>query len=223
MEDLLQALMQGSQPPSGAQGSSSDIDPMGQLLQNLLGGGAAQGSGTQADSVPVQGEMDLASLLQGVLGGAGGLSTGASQTQPASAGGLGSLLGAILGGGSPAQESNGILAPILTRLADKLGLPPQLAQAVVAFVLGKLIESRLSPEGASPSVTEAPQAAPPRGVSVEDVVRRMNSGKWVSKTEIRNAGLAEELAASTGLDRRTAEASLQEVLNALGGQVNSGQ
>jgi len=35
--------------------------------------------------------------------------------------------------------------------------------------------------------------------------------------------MAEELAVYTGLDRRTAEAGLQEVLNALGGQVSAGK
>jgi len=55
------------------------------------------------------------------------------------------------------------------------------------------------------------------------VVRRMNSGQRVRKTEIRSAGLAEELAAQTGLSRAKAEASLQEVLNALGGQLGAGK
>ena len=36
-------------------------------------------------------------------------------------------------------------------------------------------------------------------------------------------GLAKELAAHTGLDRATAEASLQQVLNALGGQLGAGK
>lgn len=51
----------------------------------------------------------------------------------------------------------------------------------------------------------------------------MNSGQRVTKTGIRSAGLAREMAAHTGLDRATAEASLQEVLNALGGQLHTGQ
>jgi hypothetical protein len=41
----------------------------------------------------------------------------------------------------------------------------------------------------------------------------------VRKADIRATGMAGELAAYTGMDRRTAEASLREVLNALGGQV----
>jgi asparagine synthetase B (glutamine-hydrolysing) len=51
----------------------------------------------------------------------------------------------------------------------------------------------------------------------------MNSGQRVSKAAIRDAGLAKELAAHTGLDHATAEVSLQEVLNALGGQLSAGQ
>ena len=49
----------------------------------------------------------------------------------------------------------------------------------------------------------------------------MNSGATVRKSDVRASGMARELAAYTGLDRRTAEASLQEVLNAVGGQVGS--
>jgi RIO-like serine/threonine protein kinase len=67
------------------------------------------------------------------------------------------------------------------------------------------------------------QAARPQAASLEDVVQRMSTGKRVRKTEIRSAGLAKELSAHTGLNRATAEASLQEVLNALGGQLGAGK
>lgn len=62
-----------------------------------------------------------------------------------------------------------------------------------------------------------------QATNLEDVVQRMNSGQRVSKAAIRDAGLAKELAAHTGLDHATAEVSLQEVLNALGGQLSAGQ
>jgi hypothetical protein len=223
MEDLLQTLMQGGQPQSSAEGTGSDADPLAQLLQSLLGGGAPQGFGAQAGPAPVQGGLDLASLLQGALGGTGGLAGGAAQTPTGGAGGFGDVLATIMGGGSPTLESDAILAPIVTGLAEKLGLPPQVAQTVVVFILGKLTGHRLQPGMDTTPPPIKSQAARPQATSLEDVVQRMNSGQRVTKTSIRNAGLAKELAAHTGLNRATAEASLQEVLNALGGQLTAGK
>jgi hypothetical protein len=220
MEDLLQALMQGSQQQSSAQDAGNEADPFVQLLQSM-GGGASQGYGTQPGPAPAQGGMDLGSLLQGALGGGGGY-TGASQAS-AGAGGLGDILGAIMGGGSSTMQSNSILAPIVGRLAEKLGLPPQLAQAVVAFVLGKLMQSRMQPGIDMTPDRAQPQAVEQPGPSLDTVVQRMNSGKRVKKTQIRKAGLADELASYTGMNRATAEASLQEVLNELGGQLGTGR
>lgn len=220
MEDLLQALMQGSQQQS-SESSPGNTDPLIQMLQSM-GGGAAQGYGPQTGYGQPQGEMDLGSLLQGAMGGGGGYAGGAAPMQSSGAGGLGDLLAAIMGGGSQTLQSNSILAPIVNRIAEKIGLPPQLAQAVVAFVLGKLVERRMQPGIATTEPTQ-PQAAGQRGPSLDTVVQRMNSGKKVKKTQIRSAGLADELASYTGMNRTTAEASLQEALNALGGQLGTGQ
>lgn len=213
MEDLLGALLQGGQGGSGSETGGGAADPLGQLLQGLAGGqGGIAGSTGQATA-----------------GGAGGLSD---------------VLGAILGGGSPAMQSNSLLAPIVAALAEKLNLPPQLAQAVVAFVLGKLLGGKQLPgvagtQAYTPQPTPPPQGPslqdvvrkmnrgqpastpPSRGASLENVVQRMNSGQRVRKADIRSTGLAQELAAETGLDRATAEASLQEVLNALAGKLGT--
>jgi hypothetical protein len=261
MEDLLRALMQGSQQQSRPEGAGPDDDPLAQLLQGLMGGQAPQDSAAQAEPDPIQGEIDMGSLLQGILGGTGGLAGGAGQvpaehgvqaeTGPvqgspdlggllqgilggtgglaagtdqaptSGAGQFGDILGAIMGGGSPTLESDSFLAPIVTGLAEKLGLPPQVAQTVVAFVLGKLMARRLQPGvEAFPPPTRS-RTVQPEATSMENVVQRMSSGKRVTKAEIRDAGLAKELAAHTGLDGATAEASLHEVLNALGDQLGA--
>jgi len=253
MEDLFRALMQGGQQEARPERAGSEDDPLAQLLQGLMSGQASQDNAAQAEPAPVQGEIDLGGLLQGILGGAGGLAGGAGQvpeeysaqaeTGPnlggllqgilGGAGGLaadsgqaatggagqfGDIMGAIMGGGSPTLESDAFLAPIVTGLAEKLGLPPQIAQAVVAFVLGKLMGHRMQPGRGTTLASTEPQA-----MNLEDVVQRMNSGERVSKAAIRDAGLAEELAAHTGLNRATAEASLQQVLNELGGQLGAGK
>ena len=193
-----------------------------------------------------QGDTDpLAQLLQGLSGGQSGFSAGTSQVPGGGAGGLGDILTAIMGGGSSAMQSNSLLAPIVDALAAKLNIPPQLAQAVVAFVLGKLLGGRelpgtagsqaYTPPAATP--TQGPgldavvrkmnrgqrvgMASPSRAANLEEVVQRMNSGQRVRKTDVRGTGLGRELAAHTGLDRATAEAGVQEVLNALAGELGT--
>lgn len=232
---ILQGLLggevsQGSAPQAAPAPGQGEMD-FGSLLQGILGGsgGPAGGAGqipedygAQAGTGLGQGGLDMGGLLQGILGGAGGLPTGAGQAPP-SGGGLGNVLGTIMGAGSPAMESDSFLAPIIADLAEKVGLPPQIAQTVVAFVLGKLMGQRLQPGiGTEMAVTRS-GAAGPEATNMEDLLKTMGNGQRVTKTAIRDAGLAEELAAHTGLDRATAEASLQQVLNAFGGQLRTGQ
>jgi hypothetical protein len=252
MEDLLGALMQGAEQPD-SEDEGADVDPLAQLLQGFLGGQAPQDADAQAGpaspdvpdlaslmqgfgsagatgQVPrehpsrpepdaTQDAPDLGGLLQTVLGGAGG----AGPAPSGGAGGLGDILSAILGGGSSAMSSNSLLAPIVDKLAEKLGLPPQVAQAVVAFVLGKLLSSRAQPGAQTRQASTTSPAAAPQAASLEDIVTRMNSGQAVPRTAVRRTGMARELAAHTGLDQATAEAGIQEVLNALGGQIGTGR
>ena len=242
---LLQGLLGGAGGLAGGAsqdqeeyGAQADTGPaqggmnLGGLLQGILGGAGGlagdtgqvgQEHGTQAETGPGQGGLNLGGLLQGILGGAGGLGPSTGQAPSSGAGQFGDVLGAVMGGGSSALESDSFLAPIVTGLAEKLGLPPQIAQTVVAFVLGKLMGHRLQPGMETGPAPTRSRAARPQATNLEDVVRRMNSGKRVTKTSIRKSGLAKELAAHTGLDRATAETSLQQVLNALGGQIGAGK
>jgi len=261
MEDLLGSLLQGAQQQSEPEGTGAEDDPLGQLLQGLLGSQAPQESAAQAEPTSIPDGMDFGGLLQGILGGTGGLAGSAGQVSeeygaqaaaspgqdglalggllqnvlggggglaagtgqtPSSGGGFGSILGAIMGAGSPAMESDSFLAPIVTGLAEKLGLPPQIAQTVVAFVLGKLMGQRLQPGMDMGLASTGSGASEYQSASLEDVVQRLNSGQRVTGSAIRDAGLAEELAAHTGLDRATAEASLKQVLNELGTQLGAG-
>lgn len=235
LAQLLQGLMGGQVPQdSAAQGETVPIQggmDFGSLLQGLLSGsgGLASGSGqlpeeygAQAQSGSIQ-DADLGGLLQGMLGGTGGLAAGTGQAPTSGAGGFSDVLGAIMGGGSPALESDAFLAPIVGSLADKLGLPPEIAQTVVAFVIGKLVGQRLQPGMDVGAATTRSRDAELQATSLEDVMQSVNSGQRVTKTAIRDTGLADELAEQTGLDRATAEASLQEVLNALGGQLGTGE
>ena len=286
MEDLLRELIQGARPQSSSHATRSGADPLGEVLQGLLGGGvpqqegaqagpaeggldlgsllqgflggtsqapqgygeqtdigpvpegldlasllgdgpgdtgqAAQGYGEQTGTGSVPAGLDVASLLQAVLGGAAGLG-GAAQPPASEPGGFGDVLGGITGSGSSTMASDQFLAPIVDGLAEKLGVPPQVVQAVVAFVMGKLLDNRLQPGAAEYRGSAPSRAARRRGATLEDVRQKMNRRQRVTKKELRSSGLARELSAYTGLDLATAEASLQEVLNQLGGQLGAGE
>lgn len=217
----------GQAGPSCGQQTGTGSVPAGLDLAGLLGGSpgdAGQGEqsfGQQAGTGSAPAGIDLGSLLQAILGGAEGMAAGA-QTPPSATGGFGDVLGAVMGSGSSGMTSDPFLAPIVNGLTEKLGLPPQVLQAVVAFVMGKLLGERVQPGAIEFGVSAPTRPARGKGATLEDVRQKMNKRQRVTKKEIRSSGLARELSTYTGLDRATAEASLQQVLNELGGQLGAG-
>ena len=221
MDDLFQMLMEDGPSQSGGQNTGDAADPLTLLLQNLLGDGTSQGLGALAGSAPQGGEPDLASmLLQGALGSTGGFGVAEGQQATSGAGEIGDLLGAMMGGAGAGQGSNALLAPIVNGLAENIGLPPQLAQVVVSFVLGKLLDSRMQTGAiaAAPLPRQIDEAEPEAG-SLEAAVQSMRAGKRTGQAGTRSADLARELADKTGMDRATAEASVKEVLSAFAGRM----
>ena len=210
MEDLLKAIMSGAGEQAGQ--SQAEGDPLADLLGGILGGGASQGAGSAGD---------LGDLLEGILGG-GGPQRG-SRAQPAGTGDMGDVLNAILGGGSADLGANSFLAPIVSGLAEKLGLPPAVAQMVVAFVIGKLmagLTSGGSPLGAGGG---GRQPAGQQGFDLDGLLEKMGSGSGLDPNELHDTGMPEELSRHTGLDRDTAALGLKEVFEMLGGALGGGQ
>lgn len=216
IQDLLQAMMSGAQAQQ--EGRQPGGDPLADLLGSILGG-SAQGGG------------DLGSLLEAILGGAGGQPAGPMEgAQPgvgqAGLGGLADILGAILGAGGSEAGLSGALAPIVNSLAEKLGLPPQIAQMVVAFVLSKLLSGQRG-GAAVPAPTPQPrgrrraQPAQPQGLDLDALLERMGSEQGVDRKYLRATGMHKELASQTGLDPDTAMQSLLEVFGMLGGQMRA--
>jgi len=213
LEDILGGLLGGAgaaqQPGSG--GGLEDI------LGGLLGGaGAAQQPGSGGG---------LEDILGGLLGGAG---AGATQAPGAAAGGAGAggliqTLIQVLGG---RQE----FAGIVEGLAAKLGLPPAIAQTVVAFVLEKLLSGGSATGSAAPSRKRQPAvSAPQTGASRPRKQTRPDSGSLrdlfqqgarIEPGYLKRSGLANELAQRTGMDTATATQSLDYVFGALQGQVS---
>lgn len=217
INDLLKAMMTpgGQQPAQPAAGD----DPLAGILGALLGGG-----GTGAAQQPGSGG-GLEDILGGLLGGAG---AGATQAPGAAAGGAGAggliqTLIQVLGG---RQE----FAGIVEGLAAKLGLPPAIAQTVVAFVLEKLLSGGSATGSAAPSRKRQPAvSAPQTGASRPRKQTRPDSGSLrdlfqqgarIEPGYLKRSGLANELAQRTGMDTATATQSLDYVFGALQGQVS---
>ena len=253
MEDLLKGILGGAQRASPDQGSQADplSDLLGGILGGIrpkqAGGGAAGAGGLQDVLGGILGGADgkldggdIAGILGGILGGGGG----GRSTQPSS-GGLGDILGGILGGagsGSAAQPSpgglggilggilrggslgaNSFLAPIITELAERIGIPPAMASAVVSFLLGKLLSrpaggAEISPGRQQPSRRGATQA---EGLDLDHLLDTLGTGQQPSSSYLRSTGIVDELSQQTGLDKDTALDSLKEVLGMLGTQLSA--
>jgi hypothetical protein len=234
LPDLLKGILGGatagqSAAPQG-QSSQQGLD-IGDILGGILGGGIGGATPSQKAApqtpAPQQG-VDIGDILGGLLGG-GATGAGGSSV-------LGGILGGILGGATGTSKSQAgtsgaaaILGPIVQGLAQKLGLPPAIAQAVVAFALSKLLPTMLggltqpAKSAAAPIRPTAPAPAQSQGFNLDDLLDRVTSGspQRLSASYIQNTGLASELAQKTGLDDNTAAESLQQVFLALGGQMGT--
>ena len=185
---------QGADAPAGGQESRD----MGELLGALMGGGAPAGG---------QEAPDMSGLLGALMGG--GAPAGGQEAPDMSG-----LLGALMGGSQASGSAPSPLTSIVVGLAEKLGLPPQIAELVVGFVLNKLLSgSRGAAQVASRSGVEV--AVDP---DMETILTRVNSGQEVDGELLASTGMTAELAQQTGLDPEKAEASLQKVLSMLSGK-----
>jgi hypothetical protein len=244
-EDVLQGILGGAGAPSSdpSSGQTSKGGPLADLLGGILGGVSphqATGSQGRAGGLPdllggilggADGKLDvgdIAGILGGILGGAA--PAGGTQSTP---GGLGDILGGILGGAGSAGGSqpppgglggilgggtlgaNSFLTPIITELAQRLGLPPAMASAVVSFVLGKLLSGSAQSAGRAP----APER---QGLDLDHLLETIGSGQQLQPSYLQSTGLVDELSQRTRIDKATALESLQQVLAMLGGQLAAG-
>lgn len=216
--DLMGALLGGGMAPS--QGPQQEAGGLGDLMGALLGGGMAPSQGAPMGSPvgsPIGSQQQAGGVgdLMGALLG-GGLS-GSASPLGASQGavGIGEILGAVLGGGSAGIASSPLLAPIANFLSQKLGLPPVIAQAIVSFVLAKLMS------GSSGGRAIGPAGLAQEGPAMQDLLEYTGSGQRLDTRTLAATGLPEELAQYTGLDVDTATASLQQALNLLGPAMGS--
>lgn len=222
VEDLLQGLLGGT---TGQGAESQQGDALGSLLESILGGGATKAQGSQQ-------ERGLADVVGSILGGGAqprdgqqgdslsdliGSVLGGGQAS----GGLGGILESILGGGN--IRNNAILAPITEALSERLGLSPQMAQAVALFavntVIPALIRGVARKRGVEVPVQSGALASTGAGQSkldLDDLLQRMGTGQKLGRNYLQSTGLVQQLSAQTGLDRTTATQSLQQTFLMLG-------
>jgi len=212
IEDLFNAMSSGEGSQSGGQ---AEGDPLTDLLGGLLGGGTSSGAGDLAGMLGGDSseQGDSMAALAGMLGGG----------SPQQGDSMAAISGDILGGGGAGMGSNDLLAPIVDGISEKLGLPPNIARMIVAFVVGKLLSGQSGAGAASASISGQPlyaDSAQPGGLELGDLLNQLGSGRSLDADYLQSAGMNEELAQQTGLDPDTATRGLQEVFNVLGGQMS---
>jgi hypothetical protein len=187
-DDLMNSMLSGA--GSGSDQGGPDADQLGDLLGGLLEGSAGQQGGDAGD------------LLAGLLGG----------SSSGGAGDLGGLLGAVMGGGGAEAGVGSLLVPVTDQLAEKLGIPPETAQMIVVFVVGKLLSGRMRGGAASQG-----------DFDLDDLMAQMSSDRGLDADYLQSIGMVDELSQQAGLDSDTAAQGLQEAFEMLGGQLGGVQ
>ena len=232
IDDILGSIAGGGQTsapqmPSAPQGQGG----MGDILGSILGG--AMGGQTQQQQLPSSGQGGMGDILGSILGGAMGGQTQQPQMPSTGQGGLGplgSILGAVIGGGAAgggdlksigiSVAANAFLAPIVNKIAAKLGLPPSVAQAIVAFAVQKLVLGATQ-QRAQTSAGSVAQPQAGAGPNINDILQSLGQGQRVDRRTIKQLGLADELAANTDIDPSTAARGLQAVFDEFSGPMTT--
>jgi hypothetical protein len=214
MEDIMKALMQSSSGQGQQQQASQGSDALSQVLGGLLGG-AQQGGGQQAGGT---GDM-LSQALGGLLGG------GQQAQQSGGAAGVGQLLGGLqqiiggtpgtgqqlpMGGGSMSMGASSpvmmLLQPVVTQLAEKAGISPQIAMVVASIAVHYLVQSDPNTPGASP-------------MNLGSVMQTLSSGGRLDQKTLQSSGMVDDVMQATGMDQKKAVRTLNTTFDVLGGQV----
>ncbi len=194
MQDILKALIRGA-GPSGSTPAGGDA--MGQILRSILQGATAPAqSGTpgqaQPRNLPASGSHSLIDLLGSILGG----------VQNAQGG----------------QASTAVGNPLAQLLAERLGIPPQLAEVIVAFFLSKVM-SRVTGGAQQPAEFRRSRTAPDE-INLDHLLENANDKKALT-AQLNQSGMAQELAQQTGMSPQAAGQSLQALVKLLSEQRQS--
>lgn len=204
MDELLQAIL-GAAAQGGTstpQRGGSQADPLAEMINGILGGGAAP-----APASPSAGGIDIADLIGAVIG------QNASQGQTHQ-NGIADMIGAIMGG-----QQSGRINPIAQFISEKTGIPPAIAQMAIAFFMSKMFQGQSQSARGGGSLPRGggfqPQEAQPDSLNLDDLLDSMGDDDTLG-THFSNNGMAAELAQKTGLSEDKANETLQEILSVVG-------
>jgi len=224
--DLLGGILGGgnspqAQPAPSSQPSQAEANPIADLIGSILGGMGGAETPVSPQAQPSGGGGNgIADLIGSLIGGGGG------GGQQSSGNGIAELIGSMIGGGSTGNAQG--ISPIAQLLADKTGLSPMIAQAVVAFFIAKIMEfvGQRFMGGGQPALPQgAPQEAAPQsggGFDLDHLLSNINDEEAVN-LHLSNSGMARELSSKTGLDEETAAQSLQTLVMLVGQQKQPAQ
>ncbi len=187
LSGVLGGLMGGGQPAMPQQG---DADMLSGALGSLMGGGAQGGS---------QGDMMLGALEQ-IIGGRPGQGQQLGLSQAASAN-MGSM-----GMNDPLSS---MLQPVVSQVAAKANIPPQVAMVVASIAMHYLLSSHSSTSVKAP-------------MDLGSVMQELQSG-GLSANTLHQSGMVNDVMQATGLNKQGAQGSLDALFNMLAGHVQGGR
>lgn len=215
MENLMKALMQSAMESQQQQAAPQQPAPQqqsggGDMLSQVLGG--LMGGGQQA--APQQ----VGDLLSGVLGGLmGGGQQGGGQGdqllgalegiiggQPGTGQALNLNQGAAMNMGSMGMNNPimSLLQPVVSQLAAKANISPQIATVVASIAVHYLLSSH-------------PSTSPKAPINLGSVMQELSSG-GISPETLHNSGMVNDVMQATGLNQQQALKSLNATFGALG-------
>ncbi len=235
LESILKASAQSVMQQDNDQTNQAAADPISDLLGGILGGNKAP-----QQRAPAQQSDPINDILGGILGGNSQNSRSAPRQQ-ASGGGIQDLIGGLIGGnaskgqqhqngmadmlqiimGGASGRSNASNNFIAKMLSDKLGIPPAIASAAVAFFMAKMIERQMDkqrrPSGQGGRFEAGGSRIAADSLDLDDLLDSMDDDDTLGM-KFNESGMANDLARKTGLSPDQANHTLQEIVHIVGVQ-----
>jgi len=182
------------------------------LLNAFLGGVDPKDQQTPVN--PQQEKNPFLDILGEVIG-MGGSASGGRQPSGNPGFGLDDIIGSIFGPGPEGTMSNPLVEPIAKLLSENIGLDLSLSRVIVSFLLAKLFAGKGSgsamPQGGSGSGGSG-------GLDLDHLLDNMDASGAVNSKFLESTGLVDELVGQTGLDKDTAQKSLEQALGEIVGR-----
>jgi hypothetical protein len=234
MDDELRNLIAGD---PDEQDEAEGLTATRGILDNLMGvlsgpthGQPSQGTGSQTETgVLTDGGSHTASMgLGDLLGMWEGAQNDPSSQSASGSGVLGTLLGALTGGGqaTPGLQSAGGIpgtSGIARALAERLGVSEGVANTMVSAAVGLVVSAvgRRASQRRAPETRGAPAA--PDGVDLSDVLKTLGGRQGLDGQRLDRSGLPGRVAERAGVDAGTARRGIDEALRLLGNEYRGGQ